>query len=369
LSQKLSDLYGVAVIGAIHAPSSHGDQRNEHLHLLFTTREVEADGKLGAKVTSITDRKTAAAEVLRYRELVAQAINGALSDAGFGEEEFVDHRSFLKRGIERTPTTHNGVAVTAYERRGVETARHDINRAIIEERIDAQQALAEALARQGAGTAPGDLTLETERELAKRFGEEWVEDKRGLEAAVEADSDDKLGLALSEEPQTDSVLEGMQPELERLETTGTTLPHPKMWAWVRPALEKFRSYLRDERGHVVAEGASGWFGRLFGREASTDAAIGGDVAGMEHGKHHRFTERVGTQRGGGEPPAGDLPGPGGEVGTPEPGTEPQPSLFDALTAAFWAEPWPEEDMTAVEPEVEPEPEPDAPDPDEGPDLW
>ncbi len=82
-------------------------------------------------------------------------------------------------------------------------------------------------------------------------------------------------------------------------------------------------------------------------------------------QHHRFTERVGTQRGGGEPPAGDLPRPGGEVGTPEPGTEPQPSLFDALTAAFWAEPWPEEDVT--EPEVEPEP--DAPDQDDAPDLW
>jgi MobA/MobL family len=42
-TREVSDRYGVAAIVAIHASDRHGDERNFHAHILFTTRRMEAD--------------------------------------------------------------------------------------------------------------------------------------------------------------------------------------------------------------------------------------------------------------------------------------------------------------------------------------
>lgn len=45
----------------------------------------------------------------------------------------VDHRSFVRQGIEQIPTVHLGVAATQMERRGIATEKGDVNREITEE--------------------------------------------------------------------------------------------------------------------------------------------------------------------------------------------------------------------------------------------
>jgi hypothetical protein len=266
LGQKLSDRYGVGVIGAVHAPARDGDERNFHLHLLFTTREIEADG-LGAKVTSITSPKTAGAEVTAFREEIADTINQWLADSG--SDERVDPRSFAERGISAVPSTHLGPAATAYERRGVETDREDINLAIIESRIAEQERLTDAIAARYYGDAPGELTLETERELARRFGEEWREEKPADSAAQALEAEGwrevapdaaatlpQEGGEWREVPPAQSVHDAIRPETEQLAATGTTHGRSSWLDRLRAATEAFFEFLRDESGAPRSGGAT-----------------------------------------------------------------------------------------------------------------
>lgn len=101
----LSTTYGVAVDVAIHRPDRTGDRRNHHAHLLFTTREVGADG-FGKKTRAVDDRTTGPQEIERIRATAARIINQVL-EHGYSPER-VDHRSYARRGIEREPTVHEG---------------------------------------------------------------------------------------------------------------------------------------------------------------------------------------------------------------------------------------------------------------------
>jgi ATP-dependent exoDNAse (exonuclease V) alpha subunit len=49
-AQHIADRYGTVVDLAVHGPTSRGDPRNHHAHILSTTRELVADG-LGRKAT------------------------------------------------------------------------------------------------------------------------------------------------------------------------------------------------------------------------------------------------------------------------------------------------------------------------------
>jgi hypothetical protein len=137
-AEALVDRYGVAVSVAIHAPGRNGDNRNNHAHILFTTREMTSEG-LGKKTRILDDRKTGPQEVVKMRELAAQVINDALRAAN--SDIRVDHRSFKDRSIEQEPTTHLGPAATEMERRGEPSERGDLNRqaqrqnALREERV------------------------------------------------------------------------------------------------------------------------------------------------------------------------------------------------------------------------------------------
>lgn len=122
---ELVDRYHVAVSVAIHQPSKHGDDRNYHAHILFTTREMTPEG-LGKKTRVLDDKKTGPQEVKKLREFSADIINEALAAAN--ADIRVDHRSFKDRGIEREPTTHLGPAATEMERRGEASERGEINR-------------------------------------------------------------------------------------------------------------------------------------------------------------------------------------------------------------------------------------------------
>jgi hypothetical protein len=124
-AQELVERYGVAADVAIHAPGGEGDQRNHHAHILTTTRTVGGGG-LGPKTRALDDQRSG--EIERVRELWAAMTNRALEREGVGER--VTHLSHAARGLEQAPTAHLGPSATALERRGQETDRGDINRAV-----------------------------------------------------------------------------------------------------------------------------------------------------------------------------------------------------------------------------------------------
>jgi hypothetical protein len=156
----LTTEYGVAVTVGIHSGGSRGNGLNDHMHVMMTTRAMDADG-WGAKVREFATKPGAKnAEVERVREHVADLINDALADAG--SDTRVDHRSFKARGIfDREPTKHLGPAATACERRGEGSDRGDINRSIrstIEERLRWQMEQAQP-----------EITADLEREFSARW--------------------------------------------------------------------------------------------------------------------------------------------------------------------------------------------------------
>jgi len=146
---ELVERYGVAVSAAIHAPA-RGDDRNFHAHILFTTRELGAEG-FGKKTRVLDDAKTGRVEVTRLRELAAECINDALADAN--SDERVDHRSFKDRGVVREPTTHLGPAASEMERRGERSDRGDLNRDAADQNARTDQSLGELEALDRAITS------------------------------------------------------------------------------------------------------------------------------------------------------------------------------------------------------------------------
>lgn len=130
LGQLLVDRYQVVVLAALHAPTAKGDQRNFHVHLLMSSRQVGPEG-LGARAGAEFDaRKGRGAEEIRVvRALVSSTINNALEAAGMSQT--VDHRTLKAQWLEahalgdfakaklldRVPTRHTGKAITAALRR------------------------------------------------------------------------------------------------------------------------------------------------------------------------------------------------------------------------------------------------------------
>ena len=111
--QELVERYGVAVDASIHAPERQGDQRNWHAHVLTTTREVRPEG-LGAKTRVLDAKATGPGEVEALRASWAGHVNQALEREQVPER--VDHRSYARRELDITPTTHLGPLVVGMER-------------------------------------------------------------------------------------------------------------------------------------------------------------------------------------------------------------------------------------------------------------
>src|SRR5205809_569630 len=57
IAEMLVERYGVAVSVALHEPSRHGDDRNYHAHIMFTTRRIDENG-LGEKTRELDDKVT-----------------------------------------------------------------------------------------------------------------------------------------------------------------------------------------------------------------------------------------------------------------------------------------------------------------------
>ena len=105
----------------IHAPDKDGDDRNYHAHILVTDRKLEPDGFAASKSERQQTETQRKEELEHLRQSWEKIGNRHLER--WGHEPTLDRRTLEAQGIDREPTIHKGVDVTAMERRGVETDR------------------------------------------------------------------------------------------------------------------------------------------------------------------------------------------------------------------------------------------------------
>ena len=113
--------HSVIVDACIHAPHNHNDEtdnKNYHVHIMFTTRLVNEKGELGKKQRTFNDDGP---KILKdSRATFANVVNTALENAGLDER--IDHRSYADQGLDfLEPTDHEGHEVTALRRDGIDT--------------------------------------------------------------------------------------------------------------------------------------------------------------------------------------------------------------------------------------------------------
>jgi len=123
----------------MHRAPKQGDDRNIHAHILMTVREIDPDGFTGKRLEIDT------AQLLRWKEKWAERGAKELRRAGFEIEAdrwAVGHlpkeqqrQAALERGdlayaekLNEPATQHKGPAVSAMERKGIETERRKIQR-------------------------------------------------------------------------------------------------------------------------------------------------------------------------------------------------------------------------------------------------
>lgn len=131
ISRCLVQRYRFAVQSSIHEPQT-ADGLNYHVHILATTRRVDAEG-LKDKTRELDGGPSGRGEVEWIRQMVGEVINAHLAAAGVSAR--VDHRSLKEQAAEaeeqgdeltaaelsRAPGLHMGKDATALHRRGMDT--------------------------------------------------------------------------------------------------------------------------------------------------------------------------------------------------------------------------------------------------------
>ena len=100
IAQHLRDTYGVAVAASIHAPNRH--DRNNHVHMMFTTRTVDERGNFGKKTRILDDMKTG--EVKKLREAICNIVNEHAEK--LGSDFYVYEGKFSDKIEGHIPTKH-----------------------------------------------------------------------------------------------------------------------------------------------------------------------------------------------------------------------------------------------------------------------
>lgn len=170
--------HNVIVDACIHAPHDNDDEtnnKNYHVHIMFTTRVVNEKGGLGKKQRTFNDDGP---EILKdSRATFANVVNTALENAGL--EERIDHRSYKEQGLELEATTHEGPEITQLRRKGIETEISLKNDAIKKRNLARMQlpSLIKGLDQQIVATERLTQQLEQQRkaELEQRKEAERLE--------------------------------------------------------------------------------------------------------------------------------------------------------------------------------------------------
>ena len=166
-AHELVARHGCAADVAIHAPGKEGDNRNDHAHILLTTRRLTPEG-MGEKTRELDDQKTGKELVTQWRERFATLQNERLREAGHAVQ--VDHRSYAERGLQAMPTWHLGPAATAIERRTGQRSRigQDFDQAAAERLRKAQEAGQLERQAQAVDRSIIDLTGDLQAALRER---------------------------------------------------------------------------------------------------------------------------------------------------------------------------------------------------------
>ena len=136
---------------AIHVPDKEGGIPNPHFHVMTTMRPLNADGSFGAKQrreyvlddegNRVLDRNGkpmfnavpttdwGSPETLEeWREAWCRMVNEKFAKKGLDVR--IDHRSYVRQGIDLIPTVHEGPTVRQMEAKGIRTDKGDLNRFI-----------------------------------------------------------------------------------------------------------------------------------------------------------------------------------------------------------------------------------------------
>jgi len=166
IAQDLANRYGTAGTLAIHLPDKEGDQRNHHVHILMTTRRVDAEGTFGEKTRELDDlKRRGPLEVEWIRHMIESRTNHALEQAG--SENRVDRRSLAQQQraalaagdqlradqLDRPATVHEGPRVTQIRREAARAGRAPLgvlDRAAVNDDIHQLVAERKELARVSA---------------------------------------------------------------------------------------------------------------------------------------------------------------------------------------------------------------------------
>ena len=133
LSEMLVSRYGVAVMASIHRPSE-GD--NDHVHIMFTTREVDAQMNFGKKTRVLDDMKTG--EVSKLREEVCRVVNEHAKVNG--SDWYVYAGKFSDVDASHIPTKHIPINSTQEFRELMEVE----NKEIVEARTELKRIMTES---------------------------------------------------------------------------------------------------------------------------------------------------------------------------------------------------------------------------------
>ena len=134
---------------AVHEPDKENGISNPHFHVLTTMRPLNPDGTWGNKqrreyvldengerkkdengnyiFTAVHTIDWGEPETLEHwRESWCRMVNAEFERKGIAAR--IDHRSYEAQGIEQIPTVHEGPLVQKMEKRGIRTAKADLNR-------------------------------------------------------------------------------------------------------------------------------------------------------------------------------------------------------------------------------------------------
>lgn len=111
MGQWISGRHRVAVDWAMHRPVSESDNRNIHVHFLFSSRRLSPNG-VAEKTRELDSQTEGPLEIRAWRQKWAVLVNEALSRQFI--ELRVDHRSHFERGIFDIPTIKEGRGPSAF---------------------------------------------------------------------------------------------------------------------------------------------------------------------------------------------------------------------------------------------------------------
>jgi hypothetical protein len=140
IASFLVERHGVAVDVAWHKPGRKGDERNHHIHMLFTTRQFDENGEWAkSKARTLDDLYGGQGkeEVKALRLGIANVMNDIAARDRL--DVYVEHESFEKRGLDREATQHMGPVANEIERQGRRSDIGEKNRAIEQRNAERQK--------------------------------------------------------------------------------------------------------------------------------------------------------------------------------------------------------------------------------------